>query len=130
MLFCNFSFHSLFSLTAEVTTSAAVTISAAEKQRRSVNRMWLMSSILGGVSFLVSCICCVCCIWRKCSLLTSEVIIPIAQLQAAAQDEAHGDICNRLLIQPEPKQTQPIAAVGVQNETVQEQVQLREIQVN
>ncbi|GIY86492.1 nephrin [Caerostris extrusa] len=111
---------------AEVTTSAAVTMSAAEKTRRADNRMWLMSSILGGVSFLVSCICCVCCIWRKCSLLTSEMIIPIAQLQAA-QEEAHGDICNRLLIQPEPKQTPPVA-VGVQNESVQEQVQLRDLQ--
>lgn len=58
---------------------------------------------------------------------TIAVIIPIAQLQAAVE-EARDDPCNRLLIRPEEKQ--PVAApVGVQNETVQEQVQMKDFQV-
>lgn len=54
------------------------------------------------------------------------VIIPIAQLQAAVE-ESRDDTCNRLLIRPEEKQ--PVAApVGVQNETVQETVQMKDFQ--
>lgn len=55
-----------------VTTSAAMTVSEKEKQRRAENRMWLISSVLGGIAFISSCLLCICCIWRKCSLLTSE----------------------------------------------------------
>ncbi|XP_071033776.1 nephrin isoform X1 [Parasteatoda tepidariorum] len=111
----------------EVTTKKPKTFAEKEIERKRGTKMWLITSILGGVSFVVSCIMCVCFVWKKCSLITSEVIIPIAQLQAA-QEEAFSEVAqNRLLIQPEPKQTAPLQ-VGIQNETTQEQVQLRDIQ--